>query len=61
MINTIDTVQHINDPITNEPCGYKVTWVNSNLISCVPLEPTNTDYQTIQEWVSQGNTIQDAD
>ena len=51
----------MNDPITNEPCGYKVTRVNSNLVSFVPLAPANTDYQTIQKWVAQGNTIQEAD
>ena len=27
----------------------------------VPLDPGNTDYQTIQEWVAEGNTIADAD
>ena len=61
MIDIIDTVQHVNDPKTNKPCGYKVTRVNSNLISYVPLATDNTDYQTIQEWVSKGNTIQEAD
>ena len=27
----------------------------------VPLEEKNTDYQNIQEWVAEGNTIQEAD
>jgi hypothetical protein len=61
MIDIIDTVKHVNDPLTNEPCAYRVTRVNSNLVSYVPLKPDNTDYQTIQEWVAQGNTIQEAD
>ena len=61
MIDTIDTVKHMNDPITNEPCGYKVMRVNSNVISFVPLAPANTDYQTIQKWVAEGNKIEDAD
>jgi len=30
-------------------------------IYSVPLDPTNTDYQAIQEWVAEGNTIQEAD
>ena len=51
----------MKDPITNETCGYKVTRVNSSLISYVPLDTANIDYQTIQEWVAQGNTIQDPD
>ena len=31
-----------------------VTW-------SVPLDPANTHYQAIQEWVAEGNTIEDAD
>ena len=27
----------------------------------VPLDPNNTHYQAIQEWVAQGNKIEDAD
>ena len=27
----------------------------------VPLDPDNTAYQAIQEWVAEGNTIQEAD
>ena len=27
----------------------------------VPLDPTNRHYQAIQEWVAEGNTIQEAD
>ena len=27
----------------------------------VPLDPANTDYAAILEWVAEGNTIQDAD
>ena len=30
-------------------------------ISSVPLDEANTDYQAIQEWVADGNTIQEAD
>ena len=26
----------------------------------VPLDPANTDYQAIQEWVAEGNTIEEA-
>ena len=61
MIDIINTVKYMKDPITNETCGYKVTRVNSSLISYVPLDTANIDYQTIQEWVAQGNTIQDPD
>ena len=27
----------------------------------VPLDPSNTEYAAILEWVAEGNTIQDAD
>ena len=27
----------------------------------IPLDPNNRHYQAIQEWVAQGNTIEDAD
>ena len=27
----------------------------------VPLDPTNRHYQAIQEWVAEGNTIEEAD
>ncbi len=27
----------------------------------VPLDPANRHYQAIQEWVAEGNTIEDAD
>ena len=27
----------------------------------VPLDPANRHYQAIQEWVAEGNTIQDAE
>jgi hypothetical protein len=30
-------------------------------IMSVPLDPANTDYQAILEWVEDGNTIEDAD
>ena len=27
----------------------------------IPLDPENTEYQAIQEWVAEGNTIEEAD
>ena len=34
--------------------------INSKLFS-VPLDSTNRHYQAIQEWVAEGNTIEEAD
>ena len=31
------------------------------MVLSVPLDPDNTDYQAIQEWVAEGNKIEDAD
>ena len=35
--------------------------VENGITSNVPLDTANTDYQAIQEWVEDGNTIQEAD
>ena len=40
--------------------SYQVTYVNSNRVKSVPLDPDNTDYQAIQEWAAiDGNNIID--
>jgi hypothetical protein len=54
----IDTVTK-NYGINNEFCSYQVTYVNSNRIKSVPLDEANTDYQAIQEWIKEGNTVID--
>ena len=47
--------------IGGEVVSYQVTQQDSNLVLSVPLDPANTDYQAIQEWVAEGNTIAEAD
>ena len=54
----IDTVKK-NYNINNNFCSYQVTYVNSNRVKSVPLDPANTDYQAIQEWIAAGNTVID--
>ena len=54
----IDTVTK-NYGINNEFCSYQVTYVNSNRIKSVPLDPANTDYQAIQEWINEGGPVID--
>jgi hypothetical protein len=34
---------------------------NENVILNVPQDPANTEYIAIQEWVAEGNTIEEAD
>jgi len=38
--------------------SYKVTYDNG-IVSSVPLDEANTDYQAIQQWISEGNTVID--
>jgi hypothetical protein len=38
--------------------SYKVTYDNG-IISFVPLDPSNTDYQAIQEWIKDGGEVID--
>jgi hypothetical protein len=33
----------------------------NDIVLFVPLDPANRHYQAIQEWVAEGNTIQEAD
>ena len=54
----IDTVTKNYDQ-NNEFCGYQVTYVNSNMISSVPLAEDNKDYQAIQTWIADGGTVID--
>ena len=55
----IDTVTKNYDKINNRFISYQVTYVNSNRVKSVQLDEANTDYQAIQEWISEGNTVID--
>ena len=56
MINTVEKIYSI---YTGEHISYSVTYVNSNIQKSVPLDEANTDYQAIQEWIAEGNTVID--
>jgi hypothetical protein len=47
--------------LDGELVSYQVTQQDSNLVLSVPLSSDNADYQAIQEWVKEGNKIEDAD
>ena len=53
MINTVEKIY-----FENQFNSYKVTFENG-VVSSVPLDEANTDYQAIQEWISEGNTVID--
>ena len=55
MINTVKK----NYDYDNKFCSYQVTYVNSDISTSVPLDPANSDYQAIQEWIAEGNTVID--
>jgi len=43
----------------NEFCSYQVTYTNSNIIKSVPNDEANSDYQEIQQWITDGGTVID--
>ena len=55
----INTVTKTYSPDTNNFTGYSVTLENSTNIVLVPNAQDNTDYQAIQEWIAEGNTVID--
>jgi hypothetical protein len=57
MINTVEKI-YSNVPVVEFTNTYKVIYSDS-AVKFVPLDPANTDYQTIQEWIAEGNTVID--
>ena len=59
------TIKYFKDTMTDKNTSIMVTYpANENGISkamSVPLDEANKDYQAIQQWVADGNTIQEAD
>jgi hypothetical protein len=55
----INTIKKNYDNITNKFVSYQVTYVDSNIVKSVPLDPANTDYQAIQEWIANGGEVID--
>jgi hypothetical protein len=56
MINTVEKIYDLED--SSKATCYKVTYSN-DVVSFVPLDEANTDYQAIQEWISAGNAVID--
>ena len=58
---TVSNAQYFTDSAIDPDInvGIKAT-INGQKMS-VPLDPDNRHYQAIQEWVAEGNTIQEAD
>jgi len=57
MIKNFTKVTKQYDPIENIFICYKI--LENGIEKIVPLDPANTDYQAIQEWIQEGNTVID--
>jgi hypothetical protein len=55
----LETVTKIYEEEFNRFIGYRVTNSQNNQVTFVPNNEVNTDYQTIQEWIAEGNTVID--
>ena len=55
-INTVEKIYDLDD--SSRATCYKVTYSN-DVVSFVPLDEANTDYQAIQEWIADGGTVID--
>ena len=53
MINAVEKIY-----FENQFVSYKMTLDNGEIWT-VPLDEANTDYQAIQEWIAEGNTVID--
>jgi hypothetical protein len=54
----INTVTKLYSAISNTFSSYQIEYENGTIVS-VPLDEANTDYQAIQEWIAEGNTVID--
>jgi hypothetical protein len=52
---------YIQDPLDNPLVNKTIKATIDGKEWFVPLDPDNRHYQAIQEWVAEGNTIQEAD
>jgi len=57
MIRNFTWVKKIYDDINNDFMSYRV--LENGIISSVPLDTANSDYQAIQDWIADGNSVID--
>ena len=56
----ITSAKYIKDALVSDD-NTAVEVVSNGKTYYVPIDTANTHYQAIQEWVAEGNTIQEAD
>ena len=52
-------IEKIYDGITRKFNCYKIAYEGSNILTFVPLDTANTDYQAIQKWIAEGGEVID--
>ena len=57
----IESAKYIASTITNGNASIELKLVDDTRTLSVSIDPNNRHYQAIQEWVAEGNTIQEAD
>jgi hypothetical protein len=59
----IKSAKYIKSSYANENACINIVLKDApeNTFMSVPLDPNNRHYQAIQEWVAEGNKIEDAD
>ena len=55
----IESAKYNIDVLTNEKCSINI--IVDGILMSVPINPANRHYKAIQEWVKEGNKIEDAD
>ena len=58
IITSITSAQYITD---NDGNNASINAIIDKIQCAVPLDPANRHFQAIQEWVKEGNKIEDAD
>jgi len=58
-INSIKSAKYMTDSMSDG--NYCINIEDDNGKHSVPIDTANTDYQAIQKWVADGNTIEEAD
>ena len=54
----ISSVTKIYDTLLSNQVSYEITW-SDNTKTVVPHDTANSDYQAIQEWIADGNSVVD--
>ena len=57
----IESAKYITSTITNGNASIELKLVDDTRTLSVSIDPANRHYQAIQEWVKEGNKIEEAD